>query len=123
MGKTILLVDDEAGFHDLFRYMLAPLGYIVHVAHDGLEGLDFFLKNEYEIVFLDVHMPKMSGLELLHKIKENKPGQKVVILSSSSDIGLAGELEARELGSQICLHKPFEMDEILHILPPLLKGD
>lgn len=116
MNKTVLLVDDETGFHDLFRYMLVPLGYTVHMAHDGQEGLELFLKSNYDMVFLDVHMPKMSGIELLQKIKEIKPGQKVAILSSSSDVCLTKELQAKDLGAYVCLHKPFEVDEMIRIL-------
>lgn len=53
--KEVLLLDDEPGFHDLFRPLLAPLGYA--------------------IIFLDIHMPKMLGTDALGKIKEMKPYQ------------------------------------------------
>jgi len=66
--SEILVVDDERGFHDLFRFILEPMGFSVSSAYDGIEGLDLVKKRDYNTVFLDVHMPKMTGPELLSLI-------------------------------------------------------
>ena len=114
--KSILIVDDEPGFHDMLRYLLEPLGFIVHSAHDGLEGLECVRRQNYDIIFLDVHMPKMRGPELLKIIKELKPMQFVVMMSSGSDPRQVLEQTAKELGAMACLFKPFEISQVLETI-------
>lgn len=111
--RHILVVDDEQGFHDLFRFILEPLGFKVSSAYNGLEGLDRLKERDYDIVFLDVHMPKMPGPELLRLIKAIKPLQLVVIMSSGSDSRQAFEKTAKDLGAISCMFKPFELDQIM----------
>lgn len=111
--RHILIVDDEQGFHDLFRFILEPLGFTVSSAYNGVEGLERFKERDYDMVFLDVHMPKMTGLELLKLIKGIKPLQLVVIMSSGSDPRQAFEKTAKDLGAVSCMFKPFELDQIM----------
>lgn len=111
--KHILIVDDEEGFHDLFRFILEPLGFIVHSAYDGVEGRERLKERDYDIIFLDVHMPRMTGPELLKLIKEIKPLQLVVMMSSGSDPSQAVEKAAEALGAAACIFKPFELDQIM----------
>ncbi len=84
MDKKILIADDEEGIRDLFRFLLETQGFEVFTANDGVEAVEVVKKNSLDIVFLDVHMPKMRGPEALKIIKEIKPEQVVVIFSSSS---------------------------------------
>jgi DNA-binding NtrC family response regulator len=111
--KTVLIVDNEQGFHDLFRFVLEPLGFEVHSAYDGTDGLERVRKQNYSIVFLDVHMPKMTGPELLKEIKKIKPGQFVVMMSSGSDPKQAFERTAKELGAADCMFKPFDIEQLM----------
>jgi CheY-like chemotaxis protein len=111
--RHILVVDDEQGFQDLFRFILEPLGFTVISACNGMEGLERLKERDYDIVFLDVHMPKMTGPELLKLIKGLKPLQLVVIMSSGSDPRQAFEKTAKEMGAVSCMFKPFELDQIM----------
>ncbi|HAF95323.1 MAG: hypothetical protein A2X34_02090 [Elusimicrobia bacterium GWC2_51_8] len=111
--KHILIVDDEPGFHELFRFILEPLGFTVSSAYNGLEGLERLKEHEYDIIFLDVHMPKMTGPELLKLIKGIKPLQLVVIMSSGSDPRQAFETTVKGLGAAACMFKPFELHQIM----------
>ena len=86
---------------------------MVSSAYNGVEGLEQLKKRDYDIVFLDVHMPKMTGPELLKLIKGIKPLQMVVIMSSGSDPRQAFEKTARNLGAVSCMFKPFELDQIM----------
>lgn len=70
-------------------------------------------QRDFGIIFLDVHMPKISGYEILRKIRQMKPEQKVVVMSSGSEPSHGFEEEARGLGASGCLHKPFDVDQIL----------
>ncbi|MBI3549498.1 MAG: response regulator [Elusimicrobia bacterium] len=118
--KEVLLIDDEPGFHELFRYLLEPLGIAILSAHDGLAGLKVSSQKEYAIIFLDVHMPNMPGTEVLKKIKEMRPLQRVVLLSSDSDP--ADELEefSKKMGVDAFLEKPFHPDRVLELVQKIM---
>jgi CheY-like chemotaxis protein len=114
-GK-ILVVDDEVGFRDLYRYTLEPLGFEVVTANDGLDAVDLVAQEPFDLVILDVHMPRMRGPEALEKIRQLRPRQKVVIVSSSSDPTYAFENAARKKGALTCLFKPIDIDELIGII-------
>ncbi|MFA6433913.1 MAG: response regulator [Elusimicrobiales bacterium] len=112
-GRNILVVDDEHGYHDLFRFVLEPLGFTVLSAYEGTAGVARFHERDYSAVFLDVHMPGMTGLEALKTIRQAKPSQRVIIMSSGSDPRQVLEKAAVDLGAADCIFKPFELDQIL----------
>jgi DNA-binding NtrC family response regulator len=121
--KNILVVDDEEGFHELFRFLLEPMGFVVHSAHDGLEGLEQIKARDYGVIFLDVHMPKMKGPELLKLVKGLKPAQFVVIMSSGSDPKQIFEKTVKDIGAAACMFKPFELDQIMENIRHIPRGE
>lgn len=112
-AKKILAVDDEAGLRDLYLFLLEPLGFEVTTAYDGLNALELIQKQKFDLIILDVHMPRMAGPEVLLKICELYPSQKVLIVSSGSDYTQSFENMARERGAIECLFKPIDMDELI----------
>ena len=118
----ILIIDDEKGYRDFYRFMLEPLGYEVSSAEDGEQGLNMALAGGYDMIFLDVHMPKMRGPEVLEKIKAANPDQLVVIFSSNSDSDFNFETNAREKGAFDCLFKPVDIEDILKVLNRAFEG-
>lgn len=112
MGKKILVVDDEVGFLDLYRYLLGPMGFDVDTAENGFQGLELFSRGHYDVVILDVHLPIMNGVEVLKKIREIKPDQPVIISSSSSDQSYDLEKQSEKLGITECMCKPVEVEDI-----------
>jgi len=114
--KKILIADDEKGIRDLFRFLLEPQGFQVFTANDGIEAIEMVKKDNFDIVFLDVHMPRMRGPEALKIIKQIKPNQIVVVFSSSSDPNFVFEEKALQLGAYACLYKPVNVDEILNVI-------
>ena len=124
--KKVLVIDDEQGIQDLFCFLLEPQGFKVFTANDGLKGIEMVRKNSFDIVFLDVHMPKMGGPEALKIIKRIRPDQIVVVFSSSSDPDYVFENKAKQLGAYTCLYKPVDIDDILKVIEKALskrKGD
>jgi len=119
---AVLLIDDELGFHELFRYLLEPQGIKIDSAYDGVEGLGCSSRKDYAIIFIDIHMPKMLGTEVLKKIKEMKPNQKVVLLSSDSDPTYLLEENAKAMGIEACLEKPFDTDHVIAIVDRIMRG-
>lgn len=79
--KRILVVEDEFGLQEIFRDIFQMEGYDVRVAVDGLDGYQVYRKFEPDLVFTDVVMPKMSGLDLVRKIREINPEIKVIYIS------------------------------------------
>lgn len=116
MKRKILVIDDEPGIRDLFSYFLQPHNIEVTTAADGIEGLGKLKDDAFDLVFLDVHMPKMRGPEVLKEIKKIKPKQVVIIFSSSSDPAYVFESNAKRLGAFECLFKPFLIDDIMGIM-------
>jgi PAS domain S-box-containing protein len=115
-GKTILVVDDNADGRQLLHTLLAPLGFALHEARDGVEGLERILALQPDLVLLDWRMPKMDGLEVTRQVRE-QPGLKqprIVILTAS-----AFEEERREAlqsGADDFLRKPLEQDDLFAML-------
>lgn len=111
--KRVLVVDDAAAFRDVFEFILEPLGFEVDTAEDGVEGLERVEARGYDLVFSDIHMPKMSGLGLLRSVRRLRPEQPVVMMSSGSSPRDALEESVMELGAASCLHKPFTIAQLL----------
>ncbi len=112
----VLVVDDEPEIRELFKMLLEGEGHEVQVAENGKVGVELFKISVFDVVLLDVHMPVMTGPEALKEIKKQKPCQKVIIFSSSSDPYLKFEKEAEKLGAFSCLYKPVSVEEILGII-------
>ena len=66
--KRVLIVDDDDEIRELLEFDIASSGYFVDTAKDGMEGLNKVLNNTYDIVLLDVMMPKMNGFEVCKNI-------------------------------------------------------
>src|SRR3989338_4420686 len=114
--KSILVVDDEQGYRDLYVFFLEPLGFEVTCVTNGLEAVRKTDEKKYDLVLMDVHMPVMTGPEALRRIRQTHPDQKFVVFSSSSDQEFKGEHEVIRQGALSCLYKPVDIDELRRIL-------
>ncbi len=121
--EKILVVDDEAAVRTLILMVLRRYGYQLLSAGDGEEAVNMFTekKNEIDLVFLDMTMPKLSGRDTFKKLREIKPGLKVVI-SSGYPIDL--EVFAEEMGmpAQGFVQKPYEAAELARTVREVLDG-
>ena len=79
--KKILVVEDEFGLQEIFKDIFKMEGYDVQVAVDGLDGFEIYKEFLPDLVFTDIVMPKMSGIELVAKIREINPDIKVIYIS------------------------------------------
>jgi len=96
---------------------LVDLGYIVDTAVNGKIGSDMALSDNYELIFCDVHMPIMGGVNAVIRIKEGKPEIPIIMTDSfpDKDAELAGKA-----GAICCLTKPFDLNELRRIITKLL---
>jgi DNA-binding NtrC family response regulator len=102
---NILVIDDEEAIRDSCSQVLKKEGYKVKAAKDGREGLKFFRKEFFHAVLLDLKLPKLSGMEVLSKIKKETPETPVIIITGYASIESAVEAMKREAFDYLV--KPF----------------
>ena len=98
-NKSILIIDDEAGMRDLVSRLFMDAGYDAITAPDGAAGLNAAKDSDFDLVILDMSLPKMSGLEVLNGIKEIKPGLPVIMVTGYGSAQTA--IEALKLGAYV----------------------
>lgn len=110
-GEKILIVDDEAAIRSLFVEALEELGYRCDVAENGLECLEkFYRVRDYDVVLLDIQMPKLNGIETLKKLKAYSPDLSIIMVSASRD--LENVRAALKEGAYDYVFKPFNVNDV-----------
>mgnify|MGYP000922319508 CR=1 FL=1 len=110
MSKSILIVDDEENISSFLRDSFVEKGYTVWTAPDGAAGLAQFATHTPDIVILDLKLPDMDGIEILRKIKAERPDTQVIMITAYGKIKSA--VEAIKLGAYDYVAKPFKFSEI-----------
>ncbi|OPY58262.1 MAG: Sporulation initiation phosphotransferase F [Pelotomaculum sp. PtaU1.Bin035] len=107
---NILIVDDQAGVRYLLEIVVGEAGHRAHTARNGLEAVKLANSIRPDLVFMDVRMPIMGGLEALDKIKALTPETDVIIMTAfCSEDTIA---QAMQKGALCCISKPFDVDEL-----------
>ncbi len=114
MNRRILVVDDEQGIRAALGQLLEYEGYEVRTVSNAADGITEYQKFKPNLVFLDVKMAGMDGMEALKKIREIDPAATVVMISGHATIRTA--VEATQLGAYEILEKPLDTDRILVML-------
>ncbi|MEO7997966.1 MAG: sigma-54 dependent transcriptional regulator [Gemmatimonadaceae bacterium] len=114
MVLRILVIDDEPGIRHALSQLLEYEGYEVHTAGGGSEGLALYEKVKPNLVFLDVKMAGIDGLEVLKRLRVLDPAAMVVMISGHATIQTA--VEATQLGAYDILEKPLDTDRVLVLL-------
>ena len=108
--KNILIVEDEANISDFVKGELEYEGYNVCIKEDGREGLEEDLKNEYDLIILDVMLPSMNGFEICRRLKREK--QSPIIMLSAKD-SVMDKVNGLQIGADDYIAKPFAIEELL----------
>lgn len=114
MSRRILVIDDEQGIRAALGQLLEFEGYEVHSIANAADGITEYQKWKPHLVFLDVKMAGMDGMEALKKIRALDPAATVVMISGHATIRTA--VEATQLGAYEILEKPLDTDRILVML-------
>ena len=115
--KHILVCDDEEGIRESLRLILED-HYRLSFANDGMQCLDFLKQSpDVDLIFLDIKMPQVNGLDILKQIIKMQPDAKVVIVSGYKSVETASE--ASKGGASDYITKPFEKKEILALAKKL----
>ncbi len=115
----VLVVEDEASIANFVRRGLYEAGYAVDVACDGEEGLDYALAAEYDVLILDIMLPRMDGLEMLGELRRR--GVTVPTLMLTARDTVEDRVDGLDAGADDYLVKPFAFPELLARLRALLR--
>lgn len=109
--QTILVVEDDSKIARLLELELKHAGYEVVVATDGRSGLERAVADEIDLVLLDIMLPQMSGLEVVRRLKEERPLLPVLMVTARGD--RYDKVSGLDLGADDYITKPFEIEEVL----------
>lgn len=118
-NSTILIVDDEIDLAQSLARLLSEELYDTKLAHDGEEALVYLQDNRFDIVLLDLNLPKISGYEVLKHIKANIPATKVIVLTGYADLG--NVVAVKNLGADDVIEKPYELGEVFDAINFVMK--
>ena len=107
----ILVVDDERAIRNSLKEILSDEGYAVDTAEDGASALALAERDRYNIIFCDIKMPGMDGIEFLDKVMEEGLDSAVVMISGHGDIDTA--VECIKKGAFDFIQKPLDLNRIL----------
>jgi DNA-binding response OmpR family regulator len=119
--NAILVVDDEKNIRLTLSQSLEPLGLPVQTAVNGEEALQKLGEGRFGLVFLDLKMPGIEGMDVLRRIKDGWPGVRVIIITAHGTIESA--VEAMKLGAADFVQKPFSPGEIRELATLVLKRE
>jgi two-component system nitrogen regulation response regulator NtrX len=112
--SAILIIDDEPGIRAVLKDVLQDEGYTVLTAEDGLDGLSQLASNPVDLVFLDVWLPNMGGIDVLKRVREEFPDVEVIMISGHANINLA--VQAVKIGAFDFLEKPLSLDKTITVV-------
>ncbi|MCQ2157181.1 MAG: sigma-54 dependent transcriptional regulator [Bacteroidales bacterium] len=107
----ILIIDDERAIRNSLSEILSDEGYVVDVAEDGAEGTEMAFKNNYDVIFCDIKMPGMDGIEVLDKLTAEGVDSAIVMITGHGDIDTA--VDCIKKGAFDFIQKPLDLNRIL----------
>ena len=116
----ILVVDDEPGMRITLEGIIEDEGYEVSGVENGYEALEAAQKSSYDLIFMDIKMPGMNGVETYREIKKASPQSVVVMMTGFSVEELVKE--ALQEGAYGVIYKPYSMEQIIDIMQTVLKS-
>ena len=120
--NKILVVDDEKETRDFFKRYGEVKGFKVTTCESGLLAIEKVKENGFDIIFMDIVMPEMNGVDTFREMKSFlKSGIKVIMMTGYAVIDLVKE--AMEEGAYKCIQKPFDINEIEQIITGITKAN
>ncbi|MBP8266923.1 MAG: sigma-54-dependent Fis family transcriptional regulator, partial [Zoogloea sp.] len=109
-ARYILIADDEPHMRRLLEIMLHKMGHTVFAACDGQEALELALKNPVDLVITDMRMPRMDGITLLSRLREEGLDVPVIVITAHGTVESA--VDAMKRGASDYLLRPFDLDAL-----------
>lgn len=118
---TILVVEDEIKISRFIKKGLEMEHYTVEVAYDGQEGFEMAELNSYDLIILDIMLPKMSGIEVCKKLRQSKVDTPIIMLTARDTI--EDRVKGLDAGADDYLTKPFAFGELVARIRALLRRE
>ncbi|QTA85687.1 sigma-54-dependent transcriptional regulator [Desulfonema magnum] len=116
---SVMIVDDEMIVRESLFYWFEKAGHVTDTASSGSEALEKLEKFPFDILFVDMKMPGMNGIELLEKVKEEYPDTTVIIITAYGSVETA--IEAMKMGASDYLLKPFKPDQLSLVMEKIIQ--
>ncbi len=116
--RKVLVVDDEDALRTVLSGELTSEGYDVGTAADGDDAISTLQKQTFDLVLLDIKMPRMHGFEVLKFVKEKHPETKVVMLAGFADFG--NVIDVKKLGAEDFVVKPYDLVNLVNTIKRVL---
>ncbi len=110
----ILVVEDEKNLNRIITEAMADEGYSVDSCFNGADALDYALTSVYDVMILDIMLPKMDGLELVRRLRERGNNTPVLFLTARDSV--SDRVEGLESGGDYYLTKPFDFQELIAVV-------
>jgi DNA-binding response OmpR family regulator len=115
--KVILLVEDDPFLVGIYKEKLLIEGFDVFVAGDGLEGLDLATSRKIDLIILDIMIPKLSGIDLLARLKQDEKGKDIPVIALTNLSGMSNEKKTRDYGVKEYLVKSnYTPNQVIEII-------
>ncbi len=119
MSKTILLIEDEPGIRMAVKDELEFEGFRVHLAEDGLTGLESILRNAPDLIVLDLMLPGKNGFEICREVRQRGIATPVIVLTARGQE--ADKIRGLQLGADDYITKPFSLAELVARIRAVLR--
>ena len=120
--KHILVIDDAATVRMFYREVLTGAGFAVEEAENGIEGLEKALSERFDMLVVDVNMPKMNGLAFLRELRARRDVYQAPAVVATTEVRDEDRAEAYRCGANFYVRKPTRPDELMRVAA-LLSGD
>lgn len=107
----ILVIEDEKRLNDALCQILTEQKYMVDRVYDGKDGYDYAKSGIYDVIILDIMLPKLNGFEVLSALRKDKINSPILILTAKDSV--SDKVKGLDLGADDYMTKPFSMDELL----------
>ncbi|HAX72061.1 MAG TPA: DNA-binding response regulator [Firmicutes bacterium] len=119
MKKSVLIVEDEPSIQRILQYDLTQAGFAVDLASDGETGLNKACKKEYDIILLDVMLPKLDGFQVCEQLRVKRIPTYIVMLSARDDE--LDRVKGLDVGADDYMTKPFSSREVVSKLKAIIR--
>ena len=120
MPIKVLLVDDDPDFIEFASLGIQGLPVELHMAQDGVEGLEVFMRERPKVVVTDIMMPKMNGVDLVKKLKEIDPNLMIITVTGYPDY--ISKFEGLSKLIRMSLYKPLNLDDLVESVDLLVSN-
>ena len=119
MGKKVLVVEDEISIQRILQYDLMQSGFLVDLASDGEEGLQKALANQYDVMLLDIMLPKRDGFSVCKELRQHGNSTYIVMLSARDDE--LDRVHGLDVGADDYMTKPFSSREVVSKVKAIIR--